>query len=74
MDKNRILILAAVLTLRATAAFGQGKDGANFKFQPNTSVPSRSVFVGDANTVTPGQTLLPGCVTQTVLVPLIGGG
>jgi hypothetical protein len=37
-------------------------------------VLSRSVYVGDANKVTPGQTLLSGCVTQIVLVPLIGGG
>ena len=74
MNKNRILILVAVLALGAAAAFGQGKDGANFKFQPNTLVVSRSLYAGDANTVTPGQTLPPGCVMQTVSVPLIAGG
>lgn len=35
---------------------------------------SRSVYTGDANTVTAGQTLPPGCVAGNVTVPLIAGG
>jgi hypothetical protein len=37
-------------------------------------VLSRSVYTGDANTVTAGQTLPPGCVAGNVTVPLIAGG
>ena len=35
---------------------------------------SRSAYAGDANTVTAGQTLPPGCVAGNVTVPLIAGG
>src|ERR1700751_1995630 len=74
MNKNRILLTAAVCGLGAPAAFAQGNDGRDFKFQPNTLVLSRSVYAGDANTVTVGQTLPPGCMAKTVVLPGIGGG
>jgi hypothetical protein len=45
-----------------------------FEFEPGTLVLSRSVYAGDASTVTVGQTLPPGCVPGTVTLPLIAGG
>jgi hypothetical protein len=65
MQKNLIvcaLAIAAVPTLTA-----QG-------FHPNSLVVSRSVYTGDASTVTVGQTLPPGCVAGKVILPKIGGG
>src|SRR5712672_3000383 len=47
---------------------------AQFEFQPDSLVLSRSVYAGDRNTVAPGQTLPPGCVAGNVTVPLIAGG
>ena len=44
------------------------------EFKPDTLVLSRSVYAGDASTVTVGQTLPPNCVASTVTVPLIAGG
>ncbi|HEY2028101.1 MAG TPA: hypothetical protein VGH20_02740 [Myxococcales bacterium] len=35
---------------------------------------SRSVYAGNAGTVTVGQTLPPGCVARTASVPLLAGG
>ena len=45
-----------------------------FLFIPDTLVLSRSVYVGNAATVTVGQTLPPGCVAGTVPVMLLAGG
>ena len=46
----------------------------HFEFTPNTLVLSRSVYAGNAGTVTNGQTLPPGCVAGTVTLPVLGGG
>jgi hypothetical protein len=46
----------------------------HFEFKPDTLVLSRSVYEGTVSTVTPGQTLPPGCVTTTITLPLIAGG
>ena len=46
----------------------------HFEFKPGTLVLSRSVYAGNAATVTLGQTLPPGCVAGTVNVPLLAGG
>ncbi|HWF37222.1 MAG TPA: hypothetical protein VG322_01800 [Candidatus Acidoferrales bacterium] len=42
-----------------------------FNFVPGTLVLSRSVYQGTAATVTVGQVLPPGCVAQTVNVPVL---
>lgn len=46
----------------------------SFEFKPNTLILSRSVYTGDASTVSVGQNLPPGCVTRTVTLPLLAGG
>jgi hypothetical protein len=73
MKGKQILAGAALALFGATAALAQDQ-GNGFQFKPNTLVLSRSVYAGDASTVTPGQTLPPGCVAGTVLIPLIAGG
>lgn len=73
MRRNKILAGAAIALFGATAATAQDQ-GTGFQFKPNSLVLSRSVYAGDASTVTPGQTLPPGCVAGNVLVPLIAGG
>jgi hypothetical protein len=45
-----------------------------FEFLPGTLVLSRSVYLGDASTVTLGETLPPGCVAGNVTLPLLAGG
>lgn len=49
-----------------------------FRFVPGTLVLSRTVYVGNASTVTPGETLPFGCqgglTGVTVQVPLLAGG
>lgn len=54
------------------ASNGDDHDGIHFR--PGTLVLSRSVYAGTAATVTPGQTLPPGCVAGTVTLPVLGGG
>ena len=53
---------------------GVAADEDFFLFIPDTLVLSRSVYAGNAATVTVGQTLPPGCVAGTVRVPLLAGG
>lgn len=48
--------------------------GRGLVFKPNSLILSRSVYVGDASTVSVGQTLPPGCVAKTVTLPLLAGG
>src|SRR5580693_3101404 len=75
-------IVVAVASALATGAFvskatAQDEDrnrSGRFEFAPDTLVLSRSVYTGDASTVTVGQTLPPGCVPGTVALPLIAGG
>src|SRR4029077_4062869 len=58
----------------------QSGDGDNrgrsdhFEFKNGTLVLSRSVYTGNASTVSVGQTLPPGCVARTVTLPLLAGG
>jgi hypothetical protein len=40
-------------------------------FKPDNLVVSRSVYAGVPSTVTPGETLPPGCVAGTVNIPLL---
>jgi hypothetical protein len=57
----------------ATNLNAQDKSG-DFHFVPNTLVMARSVYLGDASTVTVGETLPLNCVAGNVSVPLIKGG
>ena len=82
------IIVFAVLAFTAASMHAQGafvskaagsSDGGSdrsdrFEFKAGTLVLSRSVYAGDASTVTVGQTLPPGCVARTVSVPLLAGG
>ena len=73
-----IVVTASVLATgifvnKVAANDGQDHDG-RFKFQPDSLVLSRSVYAGEASTVTAGQTLPPGCVPGTVNIPLLAGG
>ena len=80
MKRNRMVVAAALAVFAVTATIAlkanddQSSNPAQFRFQPNSLVLSRSVYAGDANTVAPGQTLPPGCVAGNVTVPLIAGG
>jgi hypothetical protein len=80
MKRNRMVVAAAFAVFAVTATIAlkanddQSNNPAQFKFQPNSLVLSRSVYAGDANTVAPGQTLPPACVAGNVTVPLIAGG
>lgn len=82
------IIVFAVLAFAAASMQAQGalvskaageNDGGSgrsdrFEFKAGTLVLSRSVYAGDASTVTVGETLPPGCVARTVSVPLLAGG
>ena len=81
MNKKSLLVksvfaLAAVgaAALFATHSSAQDDDHSRFHFIPNSLVLSRSVYAGDASSVTVGQTLPPGCVAGNVSIPLIAGG
>ena len=69
-----VIAILAVSTTIALRANDDKSDTQQFKFQPNSLVLSRSVYTGDANTVTKDQTLPPGCVAGNVPVMLIAGG
>jgi len=69
-----IVVVAFAVTGRTRlGAHDDDNNGKTF-FRPGNLVVSRSVYAGDASTVTVGQTLPPGCVAGTVTLPLLGGG
>jgi hypothetical protein len=75
------LIIAVAFTLavgifisNASADDDDHDHSGHFEFKHDTLVLSRSVYAGNAATVTIGQTLPPGCVASTVNVPLLAGG
>jgi hypothetical protein len=71
-----VLVTAVSLSLATdhkVAADDHNHEG-RFEFAPGTLVLSRSVYAGDASTVTVGQTLPPGCVAGNASIPLIAGG
>jgi hypothetical protein len=81
--KKTVVSAALAATLAAALAAGtfvskvaanDNDDFGHFAFLPDTLVLSRSVYAGNASTVTIGQTLPPGCVAGTVNVPLLAGG
>ena len=51
--------------------FGQYHYGQFHGFVPGSIVVSGTVYVGNADTVTPGEVLPPGCLAGTVNVPLL---
>lgn len=87
MKKPHTLALLAVVVAFATASGSlisklsadDDQHSNRFKFQPDSVVLSRSVYVGTASTVTIGETLPRGCAggangSSVVAVPLIAGG
>ena len=60
------MLTAGIFVTRRVAA-----DNSPFTFIPNSLVLSRSVYTGTAATVTVGQILPPGCVAQTVTLPVL---
>jgi hypothetical protein len=61
--------------VRAGGDEGGDRDSRHFEFVPGTLVLARSVYVGTADLLVPGVTVLPpGCVAGNVQVPLIAGG
>ena len=54
-------MLAAGTFVSKVAADNDNDDSDRFAFKPDTLVLSRSVYAGNASTVTIGQTLPPGC-------------
>jgi hypothetical protein len=76
--KKAFLAIALALALAGGVQAGQDHDddhpSHHFEFKPGTIVLSRSVYAGTASTITVGQTLPPGCVKQTVTLPLLAGG
>lgn len=78
MKKIPVLIAVIIAATSMLAGQDSGSNGDNhggrFEFKPNSLVVSRSVYAGGASSVSVGQTLPPGCVTQTVTLPLLAGG
>jgi len=70
------VLATTALSMLTAGIFAPGvaADDDSFRFIPNTLVLSRSVYAGNAATVTVGQTLPPGCVAGTVPVQLLAGG
>jgi hypothetical protein len=70
------VLATTALSMLTAGIFAPGvaADEDFFLFIPDTLVLSRSVYAGNAATVTVGQTLPPGCVAGTVRVPLLAGG
>jgi hypothetical protein len=64
------VVVAGMLVTGLAANDDHGFGG----FRQGTLVLSRSVYVGNAETVSVGQTLPPGCTAGTVAVPLLAGG
>lgn len=84
MKKNLIpaaiaIVIASALAVgafvtRLTADDDHGYDrdrDHHFEFKPDTLVLSRSVYIGNINTVTVGETLPLGCVATTIVLPTL---
>ena len=67
-----VVLVGASLALLVDHAVVASHDDDGFK--PGNLVVSRSVYAGNANIVTAGDTLPPGCVPGNVNIPLIAGG
>ena len=80
MNKKSVLVQSVFVVAAVGAAalfvnrFTAHADDDHFRFVPNSLVLSRSVYAGNASSVTIGQTLPPNCVAGNVSIPLIAGG
>jgi hypothetical protein len=75
--KKALLALAVSIALAGGVQTAKAQDdNSDFSgFKPGTLVLTRSVYVGTPDLLVPGVTVLPpGCVNETVNVPLIAGG
>lgn len=74
----RRILLTGLAPAIGLAVVGLKADDKKVIFGPDTLVVTRSVYMGTADTITPGQTLPLGCVGGAigtiVKVPLIAGG
>jgi hypothetical protein len=66
--------VGAAAIFASPAAAQDGHFDHHFQFVPDTLVLSRSVYAGNASTVTVGQVLPPNCVPGNFTVALIAGG
>src|SRR5580700_17469 len=67
-------LAAGAFVSKAHAKTDDRDHSDRFEFLPGTLVLSRSVYRGDASTVTLGETLPPGCVAGNITLPLLAGG
>lgn len=85
MNKTAVTVALGVAIVVALASgvfvrkLSAGDGNGEFRFNPESLVVTRSVYVGDASTVTPNETLPPGCVggangSSNVQVPTTSGG
>jgi hypothetical protein len=74
MKRRVILGLIVIAATAVTGVMFAGEHQDRVEFEPDSLVLSRSVYMGVAGTVTPGQTLPPDCVAKTVTLPLLAGG
>ncbi len=63
------IVLAVGFSVKLSAD-DWGRHG-RFEFQPDSLVVSRSVYQGTASTVTVGETLPPGCIATTIVLPTL---
>jgi len=69
------IMAGAMVATNAAPMGAHDDDHENGKFfRPGNLLVSRSVYAGNATTVTVGQTLPPGCVAGTITLPVLGGG
>jgi hypothetical protein len=68
------MIASGIFVRNVAADNDDHDDSGRFEFKAGTLVLSRSVYAGNAGTVSVGQTLPPGCVAGPVKVPLLAGG
>jgi hypothetical protein len=74
MKKSLLIGVAVVTASIVTGVLYGGEHKEQTAFEPESLVVSRSVYSGNAGTVTAGQTLPPGCVAKTVTLNLLAGG
>src|SRR5258708_83741 len=80
MKRNRMVVAAALAVFAVTAAIAlkanddQSSNPAQFKFQPNSLVLSRSVYAGVQTRLRPARRCRRECVAGNVAVPLTAGG
>jgi hypothetical protein len=70
MSLKHLRVVASLMAM-AFLMTAPGSARAGTVFSPNNIVVSRSVYVGVPSTVVLNQTLPPGCVAQTLNVPLL---